>query len=84
MRVSRVGVGGVVGVAILALALLQLHRMRPGQESRVSVQEALLTRQTEELLKLAAAAEKGTLLDFPGVLVVVDQVLVQDLSRSSG
>ena len=82
MRVTRVGVGGVAGVALLALALLQLHRMRPGQESRVSVQEALLTRQTEELLKLTAAAEKGTLLDFPGVLVVVDQALVQDLLRA--
>jgi hypothetical protein len=43
----------------------------------------VLTRQNAELVKLAAAAEKGTLLDFRGILIVVDQVLVQDLLRAA-
>ena len=33
-------------------------------------------------MKLATAAENGTLLDFRGVLIIVDQVLVQDLLRA--
>ena len=45
----------------------------------MSAQEVLLSRQNEELLKLAAAAENGALLDFKGVLVVVNETLVQDL-----
>lgn len=67
--------GVVVGLAILALAL---RLMRPAP-SRLSARETLLSRQTQELVKLVSAAESGTLLDFKGVLVIVDQVLVQNL-----
>ena len=42
----------------------------------------MLARQNQELIKLSTAAEKGTLLDFKGVLIVVDQVVVQDLLRA--
>jgi hypothetical protein len=42
----------------------------------MSAREALLSRQNAELVKLATAAENGTLLDFKGVLIVVDQALV--------
>ena len=79
MRRLRIAAAVVVGLAILVLALAQLPRMRPGRPPRVSAREALLSRQNEELAKLASAAEKGTLLDFKGMLIVVDQVLVQDL-----
>ena len=65
----------VGGLAILALAL---RLMRPGPP-RMSAQETLLSRQNQELVKLASAAENGTLLDFKGVLIIVDEVLVQDL-----
>ena len=46
--------------------------MRPGSPPRMSVQEALLSRQNQELAKLASAAENGRLLDFKGVLIVVN------------
>ncbi len=72
----------VVGLAILVLAFVLLRLMRPGRPPRMSAREALLSRQNEELVKLATAAENGTLLDFKGVLIVVDQVLVQDLLRA--
>lgn len=82
MRVLRI-VGAVgVGLAILVLAFAQLRLMRPGPTPRMSAQEALLSRQNQELVKLASAAENGTLLDFKGVLIVVDEVLVQDLLRA--
>jgi hypothetical protein len=64
---------------VVAFVLIQFRLTRP---SRVSAQDALLSRQNVELAKLAEAAEKGTLLDFKGVLVVVDQRLVQDLLRA--
>jgi hypothetical protein len=67
--------GVVVGLAILALAL---RLMRPAPP-RLSARETLLSRQNQELVKLVSAAESGTLLDFKGVLIIVDQVLVQDL-----
>ena len=56
--------------------------MRPGSPARTSAREAPPSRQNEELVKLATAAENGTLLDFKGVLIIVDQVLVQDLLRA--
>lgn len=62
-----------------ALAIVQLRLTRP---SRLSAQEALLTRQNQALVELTAAAEKGTLLNFKDILVVVDQSLVQDLLRA--
>jgi hypothetical protein len=75
----RVAAAVVAGLAILVLAFVQLRRMRPGSPPRMSVQEALLSRQNQELAKLASAAENGRLLDFKGLLIVVNEVLVQDL-----
>jgi hypothetical protein len=48
----------------------------------MSAQEALLSRQNQELVGLVSAAENGTLLDFKGVLVAVDEALVRDLLRA--
>ena len=48
----------------------------------MSAREALRSRQNQELVKLTSAAENGTLLDFEGMLIVVDQALVQDLLRA--
>jgi hypothetical protein len=79
VRELRIAAAVVVGLAILVLAFAQL---RPGRPPPMSVREALLSRQNQELVKLALAAENGTLLDFKGVLIVVDQVLVQDLIRA--
>ena len=78
MGIPRVPAAIVLGLAILVLVFVQLRRERPGAP-RLSAQEALLSRQNEELVKLTSAAEKGTLLNFKGVLIIVDQVLVQDL-----
>jgi len=78
----HIAAGVVVGLAILVPAMAQLWLMRPGHPPRMSAREALLSRQNEELVKLASAAENGTLLDFKGMLIVVDQVLVQDLLRA--
>jgi hypothetical protein len=64
------------------MAFLAVRWMRPPPPPVLSAQEAILSRQNQELIKLAAAAENGTLLDFKGVLIVVDQVLVQDLLRA--
>jgi hypothetical protein len=78
----RVASAAVVGLAILLLAFAQLWLLRPGRPPRVSAREALLSRQNGELLKLVTAAENGTLLDFKGMLIIVDQALVQDLLRA--
>ena len=69
----------VVAAAIGALAIVQLRLTRP---SRLSAQETLLTRQNQALIELTASAEKGTLLNFKDILVVVDQSLIQDLLRA--
>jgi hypothetical protein len=83
MRTSRRVAAALAGVAVLALAFyrpwLAWHR-RPALPS---ARETLLSRQNEELVKLTLAAEKGSLLDFKGVLIVVDQALVQDLIRAA-
>jgi hypothetical protein len=79
MRILRVAAAVVVGPALLGLAFAQLRLTRPGRPARMSAREALFSRQNEELVKLASAAENGTLLDFKGMLIVVDQVLVRDL-----
>ncbi len=68
-----------LAAAAFAFAVVQLRLTRP---SRLSAQEALLTRQNQALLELTAAAEAGTLLDFKDILVVVDQSLIQDLLRA--
>jgi hypothetical protein len=80
----RVAAAVVVGLAVLVLVLaIALPRLTGlGQAPRISAREALLSRQNAELLKLATAAENGTLLDFKGVLIVVDEALVQDLLRA--
>jgi hypothetical protein len=80
VRNLRIAVVVVFAILVLSFALLRL--MRPGPPPRTSAREALLSRQNEELLKLATAAENGTLLDFRGVLIIVDQALVQDLLRA--
>ena len=82
MRRSRIAAAVVVGLAILVLAFVQLRRMRPGSPPRMTAQEALLSRQNQELAKLAAAAENGTLLDFKGVLIVVNEGLVRELLQA--
>jgi hypothetical protein len=82
VRKLRIGAAVVVGLAILVLALVQLRLVRPGHPPPMSAREALLSRQNQELVKLVADAENGTLLDFKGLLIVVDQVLVRDLLRA--
>jgi hypothetical protein len=82
VRALRIAAAVFVGLAILVLALAQLRLMRPGRPPRMSAREALLSRQNAELAKLATAAESGTLLNFKGMLIVVDQVLVQELLRA--
>jgi hypothetical protein len=68
-----------LAAAAIAFGVIQLRLTRP---SRLSAQETLLTRQNHALLELTAAAEKGTLLNFKDILVVVDQSLIQDLLRA--
>jgi hypothetical protein len=82
VRDLRIAAAAVVGLAILVLAFAQLRLMRPGRPPRMSAREALLSRQNQELAKLASAAENGTLLDFESMLIVVDQALVRDLLRA--
>jgi len=49
----------------------------------VSVEETVLAQQTVALQALVEAADRGALLNFRHVLVVVDQGLVQDLLRAA-
>ena len=81
--IRRTAAAIVLGLAILGLAFVMLRWLRPAVPPRMSAQEALLSRQNQELLKLASAAESGTLLDFKGLLIVVDQVLVQELLHAA-
>jgi hypothetical protein len=83
MRTLRIVAGVLAGLAILLGVALHLRLARNGPAPHVSPQEALLLRQNQELVKLSTAAEKGALLDFKGVLIVVDQTLVQDLLRAA-
>jgi hypothetical protein len=82
-RFSRRSIARVI-VAFLALGVsvvfvvIQFKLTRP---TRASARQALLERQNEEMAALVNAAENGTLLDFPGMLIVVDQSLVQALLR---
>jgi hypothetical protein len=48
-----------------------------------NVEEIVLAKQTEALKGLVDAADRGALLNFRHVLVVVDQRLVQDLLRAA-
>jgi hypothetical protein len=70
----------------LAVALAAVVLVAAGIGARVATrdpdvpaEEVVLIRQNQELQGLVASAERGTLLDFQQVLVVVDQHLVQDL-----
>ena len=51
--------------------------------TRVSVEETVLAQQTVALQTLVDAAERGALVNFTQVLVVVDQGLVQDVLRAA-
>ena len=76
----------LVGLAVLTVLTLAFARpwlAWPGRPLRSSARETLLSRQNEALGKLTLDAEKGSLLDFKGVLIVVDQALVQDLIRAA-
>lgn len=68
--------------ALLTLGVVWLL-FRRKEPPMVSVSETLLVRQTQELGRLIAAAEQKSLFDFGGILVVVDQGLVQDLLRGA-
>lgn len=78
MRFLRVALTVIAIAAIGVFSFLLSQRFMPGPP-RLPAREALLLRQTIGLTKLVEDAEKGTLLNFQGVLIAVDQVLVQDL-----
>ncbi|MEO5763411.1 MAG: hypothetical protein ABIR28_13995 [Vicinamibacteria bacterium] len=81
MRALKV-VGATVGILAIGLACFFIARSLMPGPPRFSARETLLMAQNEELTKLADGAEKGTLLDFKNVMIVVDQELVQDLLRA--
>ncbi len=78
MRVLRVAGIALLGFALLVVGFVQ-YRRQGNVASRQSAREALLARQNSALLELITDAERGTLLDFKGILVVVEQTLVQDM-----
>ena len=78
MRILRIAGVALLGFIVLVAGFVQ-YRHRENISSRQSAREALLSRQNLALLELAKDAEGGTLLDFEGILVVVDQTLVQDM-----
>ena len=51
--------------------------------ARVSVRETLLLRQNKALESLVKEAEARTLVDFNGVLIVVEEALVRDILRAA-
>jgi hypothetical protein len=75
--------GVAAALAFLTLGVVQLVVMRRAAAPLTSAREALLTLQNQELEALVASAEAGKLLDFDGVLVVVDEALVRDLLRAA-
>jgi hypothetical protein len=83
MRTFRMVAAGLAGLAVLVLAFYRPSLAWHGRPPRPSARETLLSRQNQELVKLTLAAERGSLLDFKGVLIVVDQALVQDLIRAA-
>ncbi len=58
------------------------YRQRGRVLSRQSAREALLLRQIQALRELTQDGDRGTLLDFKGILIVVDETLVQDMLRT--
>lgn len=74
---------GLCALAIVGVLLALAWRSWRPAAAAVSAEELVLARQTRELQMLVAAAERGALLDFQHVLVVVDQLLVQDLLRAT-
>lgn len=81
MRVLRIAGVALLGFIVLVAGFVQ-YRRHGDIASRQSAREALLSRQNLALLELTTDAEQGKLLDFTGILVVVDQNLVQDLLRA--
>ena len=69
-----------LGLSLLVIGFVQ-YRRYGNQAARQTAREALLSRQNQALLALTADADRGTLLNFESVLIVVDQELVQDLLR---
>lgn len=78
MRLFRNVVLILLGLALLVVGFVQ-YRRQGNVTSRLSAREALLSRQNSALLELTRDAERGTLIDFKEILVVVDQSLVQDM-----
>jgi hypothetical protein len=71
-------VGAVPVLAFLGYRW-NLRRIHPAH----SVEETVLAQQTVALQTLVDAAERGALVNFTQVLVVVDQSLVQDVLRAA-
>lgn len=69
--------------SIPVLAFLGYRWKTRKSKPDVSVEETVLAQQTVGLQALVEAAERGTLLSFKHVLVVVDQGLVQDILRAA-
>jgi hypothetical protein len=78
-RIARFTLLGAVPVLVFLAYRWNAHRHRPA----VSVEETVLAQQTVALRTLAEAADRGALLGFGQLLVVVDQGLVQDLLRAA-
>ena len=74
-RVIRLGSALAIGAAGLLAFIWLNHESNP----TLSPAQALLTLQNRELEGLVASAERGTLLDFSGVLIVVEEALIRDL-----
>lgn len=78
------GSGAVKHLLALALALAAgvIGCRRPPPE-RMTAEEAVLDRQQRGLTALLATAEQGPLMPFEGVLVTVDQALLQQIVSAS-
>ena len=70
-------------LAPILSVLLSAGHCQPAAAPAVSAEQAVLTRRTDGLRKLIAAAENGPLVPFDRVLVVVDQHVVQDVLISA-
>jgi hypothetical protein len=78
MRALRITVIVVLTLALGVVGFVQ-YRRHSSESARQSAREALLSRQNAALSQLTLDAERGELLDFKDILIVVDQGLVQDL-----
>lgn len=74
----------MLAALVLAALVLAVPACRHREaRRRISPEEAILERQNQGLEALIHAAEKGPLIPFERVLVVVDQSLIQDLLASA-